>query len=126
MNDVERSRVPDSRAEPPVEAREARKPEIFVPPAAGTTHGGRYFFIGVAVLLVGALAFGFWRHYSLHAQVTSTAEQRRDFVPSVRVAPVRASASTVSIQSAAHARSLAWSASANGCSDIPSPLATTS
>ena len=97
MNDVERSRVPDSRAEQPVEAREARKPEIFVPPAAGTTHGGRYFFIGVAVLLVGALAFGFWRHYSLHAQVTSTAEQRRDFVPSVRVAPVRASASTVSI-----------------------------
>jgi len=98
VNDVERSRVPDSRAEPPVEAPGARKPEIFVPPpAAGTTHGGRYFFIGVAVLLVGALAFGFWRHYSLHAQVMSTAEQRRDFVPSVRVAPVRASASTVSI-----------------------------
>jgi RND family efflux transporter MFP subunit len=98
VNDVQRSHAPDSRAEPPVEAPEARKPEIFVPPpAVGMMHGGRYFFIAVAFLLVGALAFGFWRHYSLHAQVMSTADQRRDFVPSVRVAPVRASASTVSI-----------------------------
>ena len=83
-------------ADPPAEAPEARKPEIFVP-SEGARHGGRWFFIGVAVLLVGALALGFWRHYTLHAQVMSTADQRRDFVPSVRVAPVRASASTVSI-----------------------------
>jgi RND family efflux transporter MFP subunit len=78
--------------------REARKPETAAPaPVAGTTHGGRYFFIAVAVLLVGALAFGFWRHYSLHAQVMSTAGQRQDFVPSVRVAAVRASGSTTSV-----------------------------
>ena len=96
MNDVERSRAPAKVADPPAEAPEARKPEIFVP-SEGARHGGRWFFIGVAVLLVGALALGFWRHYTLHAQVMSTADQRRDFVPSVRVAPVRASASTVSI-----------------------------
>jgi RND family efflux transporter MFP subunit len=80
-----------------VPAPEVREPESAPPPAAGRTHGGRYFFIAVAALLVGALAFGFWRHYSLHAQVMSTAEQRQDFVPSVRVAPVRASGSTMSV-----------------------------
>ena len=96
MNDVERSRAPDKVGDPPAEAPEARKPEIFVP-SEGARRGSRWFFIGVAVLLVGALALGFWRHYTLHAQVMSAADQRRDFVPSVRVAPVRASASTVSI-----------------------------
>ncbi len=49
------------------------------------------------VLLCGALAIGFWRHYALYAQVMSTAEQRRDFVPSVRTAPVRSSGSTMSV-----------------------------
>ena len=39
-----------------------------------------------------ALGIGFWQHYTLHAEVMATAEQRRDFVPSVRTAPVRASA----------------------------------
>ena len=96
MNDIERSRAPDKVGDPPAEAPEARKPEIFVP-SEGARRGSRWFFIGVAVLLVGALALGFWRHYTLHAQVMSAADQRRDFVPSVRVAPVRASASTVSI-----------------------------
>jgi RND family efflux transporter MFP subunit len=96
VNDIERSRAPDKVGDPPAEAPEARKPEIFVP-SEGARRGSRWFFIGVAVLLVGALALGFWRHYTLHAQVMSAADQRRDFVPSVRVAPVRASASTVSI-----------------------------
>jgi RND family efflux transporter MFP subunit len=96
VNDVERSRAPDKVGDPPAEAPEARKPEIFVP-SEGARRGSRWFFVGVAVLLVGALALGFWRHYTLHAQVMSAADQRRDFVPSVRVAPVRASASTVSI-----------------------------
>ncbi len=96
MNDVEPSRGPVPKDEPPAETREARKPDVFVP-SAGARRGGRWFFIGAAVLLVGALAIGFWRHYTLHAQVMSAAEQRRDFVPSVRVAPVRASAPTISV-----------------------------
>lgn len=96
MNDVEPSWAPVPKDEPPAETAEARKPDVFVP-SAGARRGGRWFFIGAAVLLVGALAIGFWRHYTLHAQVMSAAEQRRDFVPSVRVAPVRASAPTISV-----------------------------
>jgi RND family efflux transporter MFP subunit len=49
------------------------------------------------VVLGGALGIGFWQHYRLHAQVMSAAEQRRDFIPTVRAAPVRASASTMSV-----------------------------
>jgi RND family efflux transporter MFP subunit len=49
------------------------------------------------VLLCGALGIGFWQHYRLHAQVLTTAEQRRDFIPTVRAAPVRASASTMTV-----------------------------
>lgn len=49
--------------------------------------------LGIVVLLAlaGALGFGFWQHYTLHAEVIATAEQRRDFVPSVRTAAIRAS-----------------------------------
>jgi RND family efflux transporter MFP subunit len=49
------------------------------------------------LLLAGALGIGFWQHYSVHAQVIATAEQRQDFVPSVRTAPVKASGSTMSV-----------------------------
>ena len=59
--------------------------------------GGRILAVGVLVLLCCALGIGFWQHYRLHAQVMSTAEQRRDFVPTVRTAPVRASDSTMSV-----------------------------
>ena len=45
----------------------------------------------VIALLAGALGYGFWKHYTLHAEVMATAEARRDFVPSVRTAAVRAS-----------------------------------
>ena len=59
--------------------------------------GARILGLAVVILLCGALAIGFWQHYRLHAQVMSTAEQLRDFVPTVRAAPVRASASTMSV-----------------------------
>jgi RND family efflux transporter MFP subunit len=49
------------------------------------------------LVLAGALGIGFWQHYSVHAQVIATAEQRQDFVPSVRTAPVKASGSTMSV-----------------------------
>jgi RND family efflux transporter MFP subunit len=45
----------------------------------------------VIVLLAGALGYSLWKHYTLHAEVMATAEARRDFVPSVRTAEVRAS-----------------------------------
>ncbi len=54
----------------------------------------RSFWIGSALLLAGLLAYGTWLHFSLHAQVMETAKARAEFVPSVRVAAVQASAST--------------------------------
>ena len=68
---------------PPVKTKRAR--------------GVRLLAICVLVLLGGALAVGFWQHYRLRAQVLTTAEQRRDFIPTVRAAPVRASASTITV-----------------------------
>lgn len=59
--------------------------------------GGRIVFGAALLVLLVALAIGFWHHYSLYAQVMATAEQRHDFVPTVRTAPVRASGSTMSV-----------------------------
>jgi RND family efflux transporter MFP subunit len=59
--------------------------------------GARLLAVCVLVLLGGALAIGFWQHYRLNAQVLTTAEQRRDFIPTVRAAPIRASASTMTV-----------------------------
>ena len=57
--------------------------------------GGRLFGLGVFLLLAAGLAFGASRSYSQQRQVMATAEQIRDFVPSVRVATVQASDATV-------------------------------
>src|SRR6266850_7257587 len=59
--------------------------------------GRRLLGLGALLLLLGGLAVGVWRHYALHLEVTATAEQHRDFVPSVRVAVVRASDATMSV-----------------------------
>jgi RND family efflux transporter MFP subunit len=97
-DEIEQLPAPDTPVQllPPPEEAGSRKPENAAP-AAGVTRGGRRLFAGVAVLLLGALAIGFWRHYTLHAQVMTTAEQRQNFVPSIRVAAVRASGSTISV-----------------------------
>jgi RND family efflux transporter MFP subunit len=55
----------------------------------------RLFGLGAFVLLAAGLAFGASRSYSQQREVMATAEQIRDFVPSVRVATVRASDATV-------------------------------
>jgi RND family efflux transporter MFP subunit len=92
----------DGRADAGEQPRESRPngaaAEPAPPPAKAKRLGGARI-LGVAVVLIlgGALAIGFWQHYKLHAQVMSTAEQLRDFVPTVRAAPVRASASTMSV-----------------------------
>ena len=53
--------------------------------------GGRLLGLGTFLVLVAALAFGAWRSYSQYREAVATSEQHRDFVPSVRVATVRAS-----------------------------------
>jgi RND family efflux transporter MFP subunit len=76
--------------------RPASKPgPIPTKPARRT---GRWLLAAGALLLLGtALGVGFWQHSRLHAQMMATAEQRRDFVPSVRTASVRVSAGTMAV-----------------------------
>ena len=59
--------------------------------------GRRLLGLGALLLLLAGLALGVWRHYALHLEVTAAAEQHRDFVPSVRVEAVRASANTLAV-----------------------------
>lgn len=75
--------------------RAAGKPSL--EPGAKRGLGARIVAVGAVLLLGGALAIGFWQHYTLHAQVMATAEQREDFVPNVRTASVRASGATMSV-----------------------------
>ena len=60
--------------------------------AAPRRRAGRLLGLSVLLVLAGALAFGAWNYYSQYRDVVATSTQRRDFVPSVRVAPVQASA----------------------------------
>jgi RND family efflux transporter MFP subunit len=55
------------------------------------------FAIGALMLLVGGLAVGVWRHWQLDNDVATTAAQRRDFVPAVRVALVKSSGEVISV-----------------------------
>src|ERR1700720_1648674 len=59
--------------------------------------GGRLFAFGGFLLLAGGLSLGAWGNYSQQQQVMATAEQERDFVPSLRVETVAASPGTMSV-----------------------------
>jgi RND family efflux transporter MFP subunit len=59
--------------------------------------GGRVFALGGFALLVSGLSLGAVGQYSQQQQVMATALQKRDFVPSVRVAAIEPSPDTVSI-----------------------------
>jgi RND family efflux transporter MFP subunit len=67
------------------------------PGRAPTRTGRRLLAGGTFLLLCAALGISSWQHYRLHVQVMATAEQRRDFVPSVRTAPIRASGNTIAV-----------------------------
>jgi RND family efflux transporter MFP subunit len=59
--------------------------------------GMRLFGAGTFLLLAGGVTLGGLRHYSQAQEVIATAEQERDFVPSVRVATVKASSAVMSV-----------------------------
>jgi RND family efflux transporter MFP subunit len=86
--------TPRLRAEPCV--REPDHPAT-EPHRAPTRTGHRLLAGGTFVLLCAALGIASWQHYRLHAQVMATAEQRRDYVPTVRTAPIRASGNTIAV-----------------------------
>jgi RND family efflux transporter MFP subunit len=102
MNDVQKPLTIDIGAESREEPRGRKPGGSVTEPARPATRakglgGARILALGALVLLSGALGIGLWQHYQLHAQVMSLVEQRRDFVPSVRTAPVRASPSTMAV-----------------------------
>ena len=90
MSDLEQPRL--LKAPPPqplLPAPDRDSPEA--PPSGPTRRGGpgrRLLGLGVLLLFTCALALGVWRHYQQHRQVTDTAEQQANFVPSVRVEAV--------------------------------------
>jgi RND family efflux transporter MFP subunit len=79
----------DRAREPTVDHGREQAPKVWL--KKSHRWGGRLLGLGVFLLLVGALGIGGWRYYAQHLEVMATAEQRRDFVPSVRVATVQAS-----------------------------------
>jgi RND family efflux transporter MFP subunit len=85
MHDVETAY---RQGEPSVEPRTERPPKR---PDRRRRWGGRLLALGAFLLLGGGLAFGATRYYAQQRQVMATAEQRRNFVPSLRVAMVRPS-----------------------------------
>jgi RND family efflux transporter MFP subunit len=54
----------------------------------------KLFWFAILLLLGGAFGYGTWLHFSLHAQVMAAAREQAEFVPNVRVAPVRSSGPT--------------------------------
>ena len=86
-----------------VRLKRQRKPVIEPPaeaPAEEEQHperrgGGRWLGFGALLALIGALAYGGWRYETQRLQTTTTSKQQADFVPSLRVATVKASDSTM-------------------------------
>jgi RND family efflux transporter MFP subunit len=60
-------------------------------------YGGALFGGIALLLLVGGIGTGAWRHYRAEVEVAATAERSRTLVPEVRVAPVRASDSKITV-----------------------------
>ena len=83
MNDVD---THDRQHEPVVDRKTGKAPKDR--PDTSRRWGGLPFGVGAFLLLAGGLAFGASRSYSQQREVMATAEQVRDFVPSVRVATV--------------------------------------
>jgi RND family efflux transporter MFP subunit len=76
--------------------RDTQKPQR-ARPKVRRRWGARVFAVGAFLLLAGGVAIGAWRHYSQQQRVIATAEEERDFVPSVRVATVKASPAVISV-----------------------------
>ncbi|MET3845258.1 efflux RND transporter periplasmic adaptor subunit [Bradyrhizobium sp. OAE829] len=77
--------------EPPESGHEAGPASL---PPGKRRRAGLLSGVGLALVLMTALACGAWNHYAQHRQVVTTAKQSLEFVPQVRVAAVQASTGT--------------------------------
>jgi RND family efflux transporter MFP subunit len=83
---------------PPADLTPSFRRDLSVPPAdRGSLSGRRLLGFGALLLLAAGLAIGVQRHYAQHLEVVAAAEEQRDFVPRVRVAPVRASSGKIKV-----------------------------
>ena len=100
MNDLSfRNRtdaLPDYRLDDRPVDRDTQNPQKSRPQVR-RPWGVRVFAGGAFLLLAGGVALGAWRHYAQQQQVMATVTQERDFVPSVRVATVKANAAVMSV-----------------------------
>jgi len=101
MNDLFRPNRNDvidpKRLDGPTLRREIERQPAQRKPVRRRRRGGRLFAIGGFVSLAIGLSLGGWKDYSLKQEFMATAKQERDFVPSLRVAPVGANPATVSV-----------------------------
>src|SRR5580704_6122077 len=65
--------------------RDTQNPQK-VHPGVRRRWGMRLFAAGAFLLVAGGVVLGAWSHYSQAREVIATAEEERDFVPSVPVA----------------------------------------
>ena len=98
MNKVptrDESEALDHRAGPPTDHQTEKAPKPR--PKARRRLGVPLFALGVLSLVIGGVALGASRHYAQHQHVMATAERERDFVPSMRVATVKANPGIISV-----------------------------
>jgi RND family efflux transporter MFP subunit len=60
-------------------------------PTGKRRYGGIVLAVSAILILAAAVALGSWRSYALYREALSTAQQRRDFVPSLRAASIQSS-----------------------------------
>jgi len=60
-------------------------------PTGKRRYGGIVLAVSAILILTAAVALGSWRSYALYREALSTAQQRRDFVPSLRAASIQSS-----------------------------------
>jgi RND family efflux transporter MFP subunit len=80
-----------------------REPTVEPPPEAPAEEeqqprrrgGGRWLGFGALLALIAGVAYGGWRYETQRLETAATSKQRADFVPSLRVATVKASDSTI-------------------------------
>ena len=65
--------------------------DIAAQPTGKRRYGGIVLAVSAILILTAAVALGSWRSYALYREALSTAQQRRDFVPSLRAASIQSS-----------------------------------